>query len=250
MPDPQPPPRPPNLLFIYTDEQSIDTLAAYGNTAIDMPHLNRLATSAAIFEQAYVTQTVCTPSRSSLLTGLYPHTNGCTENNIPLSATITCLPEMIAGGQYATAYYGKRHLGDEVFAQHGFADWRSIEDGYTKYYRPHRHPRRLEIQRERARRARTLPADRGSGRAAQSGGRPAPPRPGRRSVRPPARLAAAHPGRGWPGPLRIAGHLVGVVRDHQQFATFLADAVDAEVPLPIEGIVPWPAGPIRGNARF
>ena len=70
--------RPPNLLFIFTDEQRADTLAAYGNTRIHMPNLNRLASQSTVFQRAYVTQPVCTPSRSSLLTGLYPHTSGLT----------------------------------------------------------------------------------------------------------------------------------------------------------------------------
>ncbi len=130
----------PNLLFIFTDEQRADTLAAYGNTRIQMPNLNRLASEGVVFEKAYVTQPVCSPSRSSLLTGLYPHTNGCTANNIPLRRDTLCLPEMLSRQDYATAYFGKWHLGDEIFAQHGFREWRSIEDGYRKYYGPDRNP--------------------------------------------------------------------------------------------------------------
>ncbi len=126
--------RPPNLLFIFTDEQRYDTMAAYGNHRIETPNLNRLAAESVVFERAYVTQPVCTPSRSSIMTGLYPHTNGCIENNVPLPGEIPCLPEMIALGTYATAYHGKWHLGDEIFGQHGFHEWRSIEDGYDPYY--------------------------------------------------------------------------------------------------------------------
>jgi arylsulfatase A-like enzyme len=126
--------RPPNLLFVYTDEQARGTLACYGNRLIEMPNLNRLAARSTVFDQAYVTQPVCTPSRSSLLTGLWPHTSGCTENNVPLRAETRCLPEMISSGDYATGHFGKWHLGDEVFAQHGFDEWVSIEDGYRKHY--------------------------------------------------------------------------------------------------------------------
>jgi arylsulfatase A-like enzyme len=131
---------PPNLLFLFTDEQRADTMAAYGNTRIQTPNLNRLASQSVVFERAYVTQPVCTPSRSSLLTGLYPHSNGCTENNVPLPAEVPCLPELISSGRYATAYHGKWHLGDEIFAQHSFDEWRSIEDGYDPYYSPGRDP--------------------------------------------------------------------------------------------------------------
>ena len=64
----------PNLLFIYTDEQAFNTLEAYGNSQICMPNLNRLAQQSVVFDQAYVTQPVCTPSRSTLLTGLLTRT--------------------------------------------------------------------------------------------------------------------------------------------------------------------------------
>ncbi|MBT3192098.1 MAG: sulfatase-like hydrolase/transferase [Verrucomicrobia bacterium] len=121
----------PNLLFIYTDEQAFNTLAAYGNSQIEMPNLNRLAEQSVVFNQAYVTQPVCTPSRSTLLTGLYPHANGCTENNVPLSLETPCLPEMLSDGNYRTAHFGKWHLGDELYAQHGFQEWVGVEDGYT-----------------------------------------------------------------------------------------------------------------------
>jgi len=123
----------PNLLFLFTDEQRYDTMAAYGNSRIQTPSLNRLAERCTVFDRAYVTQPVCTPSRSSLVTGLWPHTNGCTANNIPLPADVPCLPEMLRD-KYVTAYHGKWHLGDEIFQQHGFAEWVSIEDLYAPHY--------------------------------------------------------------------------------------------------------------------
>jgi len=121
---------PSNLLFIYTDEQAFNTLATYGNDRIEMPNLNRLASESTVFDECYVTQPVCTPSRSTLLTGLYPHTTGLTENNVPLKPETKCLPEMLSD-EYVTAHHGKWHLGNEVYAQHGFKEWVSIEDGYN-----------------------------------------------------------------------------------------------------------------------
>ncbi len=128
----------PNVLFLFTDEQRADTLAAYGNDRIQTPNLNRLAEQSTVFERAYVTQPVCTPSRSTIMTGLYPHTSGCTANNIPLPADAACLPEMLPRGEYVTAYHGKWHLGDEIFGQHGFDEWVSIEDMYIPHYSPAR----------------------------------------------------------------------------------------------------------------
>jgi len=124
----------PNLLFLFTDEQRADTLTAYGNDRIHTPNLDRLAGRSTVFDRAYVTQPVCTPSRSSIMTGLWPHTNGCLANNVPLPPDVPCLPELLGPGEYATGYHGKWHLGDEVFAQHGFDDWVSIEDMYIPHY--------------------------------------------------------------------------------------------------------------------
>lgn len=124
----------PNLLFIYTDEQAFNTLRTYGNARIDMPNLDRLARQSVVFDQAYATQPVCTPSRSTLLTGLYPHTSGCTENNTPLQPGVPCLPEMVTRSKYVTAHHGKWHLGDELYAQHGFNEWVGVEDGYNEWF--------------------------------------------------------------------------------------------------------------------
>ncbi|MFP4216490.1 MAG: sulfatase [Phycisphaerae bacterium] len=126
-------PRRPNLLFLYTDEQRFDTLACYGNEKIPTPNLNRFAESATVFEKTYVTQPVCTPSRGSLLTGLFPHTHTCVQNNIPLPTDVRCMPEMLSD-EYVCAHHGKWHLGDEIYAQHGFPEWAGTEDTYHRFY--------------------------------------------------------------------------------------------------------------------
>jgi arylsulfatase len=131
----------PNLLFIFTDQQRLDTMACYGNDKIQMPNLNRLAQQSIVFEEPYCTQPVCTPSRGSLMTGLWPHSHGAPNNNIPLNSDSLCLPELLseeARANYRTAYMGKWHLGDEIFAQHGFEQWESVEDAYYRHYSPGR----------------------------------------------------------------------------------------------------------------
>jgi len=123
----------PNLLFLFTDEQRFDTMACYGNRHIRTPHLNALAEQSVVFENAYCTQPVCTPSRSSIMTGLYPHSTGCLANNVPLKPETPTIAEMLPD-DYRCAYYGKWHLGDEIIPQHGFPDWVSIEDLYREFY--------------------------------------------------------------------------------------------------------------------
>ena len=124
----------PNLLFIWTDEQRADTMAAYGNQKIRTPNLDRLAKQSFVFQKTYVTQPVCSASRSSVMSGLYPHTSGVTYNNIPLSENILCFPELLNDPDYHTAYMGKWHLGNELFPQHGFDTWISIEDQYNSFF--------------------------------------------------------------------------------------------------------------------
>ena len=129
--------RKPNLLFIWTDEQRADTMAVYGNRKIRVPNFNKLAAESIVFKNAYVTQPVCTPNRAAVMTGLWPHNSGLLTNNIPLPKETRCLNELIDDPDYRTAYMGKWHLGDEIFAQHGFEEWVSIEY-YSRHYRKHR----------------------------------------------------------------------------------------------------------------
>ncbi|MEO7650079.1 MAG: sulfatase-like hydrolase/transferase [Bryobacteraceae bacterium] len=124
----------PNLLFLWTDEQRADTLAAYGNHRFRVPVLNKLAANSIVFDRCYDTQPVCTPARSSVMTGLWPHTTGLLSNNIPLPKSTKTFPELLADSSYRTGYMGKWHLGDEVFAQHGFEEWVSIEDVYDAHF--------------------------------------------------------------------------------------------------------------------
>ena len=72
----------PNVLLIMTDNQSASLLGAYGNKTIQTPHIDRLAREGMLFERAYATSGVCSPSRAVLLTGLIPSANGV-HNGLP-----------------------------------------------------------------------------------------------------------------------------------------------------------------------
>ena len=112
----------PNVLVIITDQQRFDSLRCYGNDWVQTPNLDALADTSFVFENAYVTQPVCTPARSSLLTGLYPHTTGQVRNAIPMRDDTSTIAEL-APSDYHCAYFGKWHLGNDTSAQHGFAEW-------------------------------------------------------------------------------------------------------------------------------
>ncbi|MBI3969952.1 MAG: sulfatase-like hydrolase/transferase [Chloroflexi bacterium] len=130
------PDRPKSILFIWTDQQRPDTIGAYGNPKIQTPHVDRLAAGGILFEQAYCTQPVCSPSRASVLTGLYPHTHRVLQNNIPLPQDVPTIAELIRDRGYTGGYVGKWHLGNELgrpaLNTHGFDVWVSTEDTYTR----------------------------------------------------------------------------------------------------------------------
>jgi len=120
--------RKPNLVIFFPDQQRIDTIACYGGSRVHAPALHKLASESVIFERAYVTHPVCTPSRASLLTGLWPHMTGCTRNSVPLPARFPAFVELLDDPDYDCAYMGKWHLGNDAQAQHGFTEWVSTED--------------------------------------------------------------------------------------------------------------------------
>ena len=127
--------RKPNLIVFLPDQQRADTIACCGGEKVHAPNLNKLASESVVFSRAYVTHPVCTPSRSSLMTGTWPHTNGCTRNSVPLDRRFRVFPELMEDKDYRTAYMGKWHLGEEGPAGRGFHEWISTDDhgDYTNF---------------------------------------------------------------------------------------------------------------------
>jgi arylsulfatase A-like enzyme len=123
----------PSLLYIFTDQQRADTMACYGNDAIETPALNALADKSFVFENAYVSQPVCSPSRATMLAGLYPHTARVPACNVPLPTDVQTIAEMV-DPSCRRHYFGKWHLGDEIFPQHGFTEWTGSEDSYRAHF--------------------------------------------------------------------------------------------------------------------
>jgi arylsulfatase A-like enzyme len=121
-------PRKPKLIVFLPDQQRADTLACYGGVKVHAPNLNKLASESVVFERAYVTHPVCTPSRSSLMTGTWPHINRCTHNSVPLDPRFRVFPGLMEDKDYRTAYLGKWHLGEDGPIGRGFQDWISTDD--------------------------------------------------------------------------------------------------------------------------
>ncbi|NQW17999.1 MAG: sulfatase-like hydrolase/transferase [Chloroflexi bacterium] len=131
-----PAPKHPNLVFVLPDRLRQDSMACYGNDWIQSPHMNALAERSLVFENAYVTQPVCAPARSSIMTGLYPPSAGMSVNRLVMPREVQAAAEMVSS-EYKTGYVGKWHLGDEIFAQHRFDHWVGSNDKWWPEYTDH-----------------------------------------------------------------------------------------------------------------
>ncbi len=107
----------PNLIFVFTDQQSFDMLGCYGNEQIITPNLDRLAEQGVQFNHAVTNIPVCTPARGVLLSGMHPLYNGTLANDIQmLPGKGNYFGEVLRDAGYHMGYYGKWHLygGDRV----------------------------------------------------------------------------------------------------------------------------------------
>jgi arylsulfatase len=141
----------PNLLFICSDQQRTDTIGAYGNDWIETPALNELSRRSFVFENAYVTQPVCSPARSTMMTGLYPHSAGVVRNSQPGRAFSNLFPDAktiaeMVSDDYVCAKYGKWHLGDDLTPQHGFTEWVSTEDAHDSNFPTFIDPKNKDVK--------------------------------------------------------------------------------------------------------
>jgi uncharacterized sulfatase len=112
------PPRRPNVVFLYTDDQARWALGAYGNREIRTPNLDRLAREGATFRNAFTVTPVCSPSRAGLFTSRYSTQVGIAdwinervEPDEGLAPSAIGWPELLKANGYATALFGKWHLG-------------------------------------------------------------------------------------------------------------------------------------------
>jgi len=100
----------PNILILYTDQQRWDALGANGNPEILTPHLDRLAAQSVSFDNCFVQNPVCMPSRISFLTGQYPSQLGITHMGVPVPEDTPTLPRLLGGSGYFCANIGKLHF--------------------------------------------------------------------------------------------------------------------------------------------
>jgi arylsulfatase A-like enzyme len=129
------PPRRPNIVLIFSDDHAWQSISAYADARklLDTPHIDRLAREGERFDRCLVTNSICGPSRATLLTGKYSHANGFYNNtNSRFDGSQMSFPKLMQKGGYQTAVFGKWHL---VSPPTGFDHWH-ILPGQGVYYNP------------------------------------------------------------------------------------------------------------------
>ena len=121
---------PPNIVFIISDDHTSQAISAYGSKLAKTPNIDRIAREGAILYNNVVANSICGPSRATLLTGQFSHRNGYKFNEKVFDVTQPVFSEEMQKNGYQTAWIGKMHLGS---LPHGF-DYLNILPGHGSYY--------------------------------------------------------------------------------------------------------------------
>jgi arylsulfatase A-like enzyme len=127
--------RRPNIVLIFSDDHAYQAISAYGDPRrlVSTPNIDRLASEGIRFDRCLVPNSICGPSRATVLTGKYSHSNGFYNNtNSRFDGSQTTFPKLLRAGGYQTALFGKWHL---VTDPTGFDEWQVLP-GQGVYYNP------------------------------------------------------------------------------------------------------------------
>lgn len=122
----------PNIIFIMTDDHAVQATSCYGSDLIRTPNIDRIAAGGIRFDNSFVTNSICAPSRAVLLTGKYSHLNGLRDNRDQFDGSQLTFPKLLQQAGYQTAIVGKWHL---KTAPTGFDYW-NVLIGQGRYYNP------------------------------------------------------------------------------------------------------------------
>ena len=100
----------PNFIFYLSDDQDQLDYKIYGNDLVESSAVDKLANEGMVFDNFYTAQAICSPSRSQLLTGMYPIKNGCYANHIPVKSNISSITKYLKDVGYEVVLAGKSHV--------------------------------------------------------------------------------------------------------------------------------------------
>ncbi len=127
--------KPPNIIFIMSDDHAYQAISAYSDHLMQTPNIDRIANEGMLFSNACVTNSICAPSRATILTGKHCHVHGKIDNRFPFDTTQTTFPQLFQQAGYQTAMFGKLHFGNNPKGIDEF----KILPGQGQYYNPDFH---------------------------------------------------------------------------------------------------------------
>ncbi len=126
--------KPPNVLFILTDDQRADAIGLGGAKHLKTPWMDRLGQEGVYFKNAFCTTSLCSPSRASILSGLYAHAHGVIDNFTEYPTGFKSFPMVLQSQGYDTAYIGKWHMGEDNDEPRPGFNWFVTHKGQGKYF--------------------------------------------------------------------------------------------------------------------
>ncbi|MBW1846471.1 MAG: sulfatase-like hydrolase/transferase [Deltaproteobacteria bacterium] len=128
--------KPPNIIFILSDDHRWDALSSEGHPFIQTPNMDKLASEGISFNNAFVTTSLCSPSRASFLTGQYAHTHGVKNNLTPWKDSNVTFLEIMKNQGYDTAFIGKWHMPGKIPTLRGMDKFITfdVQAGQGKYF--------------------------------------------------------------------------------------------------------------------
>lgn len=124
----------PNVVVILCDDLRWDCLGIGGHEHLKTPHIDRLAKEGVYFRNAFCTTSLCSPSRASILSGLYAHSHGVLDNFTEYPRELASFPRRLQAAGYETAYIGKYHMGEENDEKRPGFDYFVTHKGQGKYF--------------------------------------------------------------------------------------------------------------------
>jgi arylsulfatase A-like enzyme len=123
-----------NVVIILTDDQRWDALSVSGNPYLKTPNIDKLASEGVFFKNYFCTTSLCSPSRASILSGVYAHTHGVVNNFTDFPVDRPNMASVLHSDGYETAYIGKWHMGEENDNPRPGFDYFVTHKGQGKYW--------------------------------------------------------------------------------------------------------------------